>query len=355
MRHVVSEERALTLVAHRVAAPLDILGLPKPDPEKKTLCFYYHHINAIGGVEIAMLNLIKKLHESYNIIIAFSADTSDPHMLCRLAEYSNQVVNLNHSDHGVRCDLLLVCSIYCILCRRITYTHAFRWVHGSVKEMGLRNPAEIMINGQMPEKVICVSNESSRQFEEVFQIPAQTIHNIVDYDEIRRLAQSNPVEYDGSVLNLVTVSRISREKGFERMVKMAEMLEAGNIQYHWRVIGSGYDKAYEAAIKKQFSIYPNVEFLGPLDNPFTDMIQSDYLVLLSDYEAYALVVVEALALGTPCILTDFQVAHEILGSNGFIVKKDMSNLDVNRLLPRIEVQCDLPDDLMVWNDLLATI
>ena len=33
----------------------------------KNICFYYHHINSIGGVEIAILNLIEKLHKYYKI------------------------------------------------------------------------------------------------------------------------------------------------------------------------------------------------------------------------------------------------------------------------------------------------
>lgn len=353
MRQTVDEQRATELVRHNVATPVYIPDLPAMDTKKKTLCFYYHHINAIGGVEIAMMNLIKAIHDDYNIIVAFSANPTDPHMLGRLAAYANEVINLSWSDHGVDCDLLLTCSIYCSQCRRITAKHAFRWLHGSVKEMGLRNPTEIRINEKEPEKVICVSNESARQFEEVFGRPALTMHNIVDYDGIRELAKSDPKDFDKSVLNLVTVSRISREKGMERMIKMAQMLEDAGMPYKWRIIGSGFDAAYEALIKKEFSAHPSVEFVGPLDNPFPYMLQSDYLVLLSDYEAYALVIAEAISLDTPCVVTNFQVSTEIVGSNGFIVNKDLSDLDVTRLLPRLEVHAELPDDLGAWRKLLA--
>lgn len=42
----------------------------------KKICFYYHHINIIGGVEIAILNLIEQLHKDYDITIAYSATDS---------------------------------------------------------------------------------------------------------------------------------------------------------------------------------------------------------------------------------------------------------------------------------------
>lgn len=355
MRQVVDEERAVKLVDHHVAAPIDITGLPQSDPSKKTICFYYHHINNIGGVEIAMMNLMETLQGDYNIVLAFSADSSSPHMLCRLAQYANRVVNLYHSDYRIRCDLLVVCSIYCALCRRIDYKYAFRWVHGSVKEMGLHSINDIQINGKTPDKSICVSEESARQYEEVFKLPVMTIHNIVDYAGLKELSEAIPDDFDHSVLNLVTVSRISREKGMERMLKMAGMLTDAGIAYKWRIIGSGFDKPYEVSIKTEFEEYPEVEFLGALDNPFPYMAQSDYLVLLSDYESYALVVMEALSLKTPCVITNFKVAEEILGDNGYIVEKDLSDLDVNQLLKKPEVHADRIDDLHMWYELFSEI
>ena len=55
---------------------------------------FFRPLYSLGGTEIAMLNLIKKL-EGYDLYIGYSDETSDKHLLDRFAEYA-EIVNLNN-------------------------------------------------------------------------------------------------------------------------------------------------------------------------------------------------------------------------------------------------------------------
>ena len=127
-------------------------------------------------------------------------------------------------------------------------------------------------------------------------------------------------------LKLVTVSRISREKGFERMLKISEQLK--DIDYVWHIVGNGYDTNYQDYIKKKAP--KNWVFHGKLENPFPYIKKADFLLQLSDYEAFGFVLLEALVLGTTVITTDYSSASEMINdTNGYIIKKDLSDFDVS--------------------------
>ena len=63
------------------------------------------------------------------------------------------------------------------------------------------------------------------------------------------------------------------------------------------------------------------------------MAWADSLWQLSDYESQCMVMYESLILGTPCVCTDFPNAiKELTEERGFIVKKDLSNLDLDKII-----------------------
>lgn len=277
----------------------------------KKICFYYHHINVIGGVEVAILNLIEKLHKEYEITIAYSAKDSSIEMLIRMSKYAS-IVNLNYRQ--IEVDTVVYSSIYCQK-DKIKADKELRWLHGCLTDMKVKLPKETI------ENYIAVGKVCKDQLDsQLVNQESVLIYNELN-SKIHELAgKSKP----NKKLTLVTVSRISREKGFERMLKVADQLKG--IDYIWHIVGSGYDKKYEEHIKK---LAPdNWVFHGKLENPFPYIKNADFLLQLSDYEAFGFVLLEALVLGTTVITTDYSSASEMINeSNGYIIKKDLSDFD----------------------------
>ena len=126
------------------------------------------------------------------------------------------------------------------------------------------------------------------------------------------------------VLNLISATRLTAEKGFERMVTLADAFDKAGIPFHWTVYT---DKPREFP-NKSVSVLPHR--LDILDF----IADADYLVQLSDTEGYSYSIVEALSVGTPVICTAFAVAEEqgvVNGKNGFILPMDMSNLPIDAI------------------------
>lgn len=277
----------------------------------KKICFYYHHINSIGGVEIAILNLIERLHKDYDITIAYTAKDSDIEMLIRMSKYAS-IVNLNHKT--IEVDTVVYCSIYCQK-DKITAKRELRWMHGCLTDMKVKLPKE-KIDDYIAVGKVCKEQLDSQLINQ----ESHLIYNELN-SKIHELANEHIPEQ--KPLTLVTVSRISREKGFERMLKLSKQIKQ---DYVWHIVGSGYDKKYEESIKKQAP--DNWIFHGKLENPFPYIKNADFLLQLSDYEAFGFVLLEALVLGTTVITTNYSSASEMINeTNGYIIKKDLSDFD----------------------------
>lgn len=285
----------------------------------KKICFYYHHVNSQGGVEIAILNLCERLYKEYNITISYSAKDSDIDMLIRMSKYAN-IVNLNYRTLEV--DTVVYCSIYCQK-DKITAKRELRWLHGCLTDMKVKLPKE-KIDNYIAVGRVCKE-----------QLDAQLINqeSILIYNELNSQIEklAGPVK-NNKKLTFVTVSRISREKGFERMLKVHEKVK--HLDYVWNIVGSGYDKKYEEHIKK---LAPdNWVFHGKLENPFPYIKNADFLLQLSDYEAFGFVLLEALVLGTTVITTDYSSASEMINdANGYIIKKDLSDFTPELLVKKV--------------------
>ena len=99
------------------------------------------------------------------------------------------------------------------------------------------------------------------------------------------------------------------------------MLNAAKIPYLWIIFTND-----SRAIKNE-----NIIYMPPRLNIIDYIANADMLVQFSDCEAYCYSVVEALSVGTPVLVTDLPVYHEIglkNGENGFLVDFNLSNLNI---------------------------
>ena len=99
--------------------------------------------------------------------------------------------------------------------------------------------------------------------------------------------------------------------------------------------------------------------LSPVDDVRHFVSKADYLVHLSDGEAFCFSISEALEMGTPCITMDIPVLRELGfedGKHGYIIPKDL-NFDCNKLLdvPKIKPGRLAADKELVeqWKSLLG--
>lgn len=300
----------------------------------KKILFLVKHIN-MAGTEMGIYSLIKKLSD-YDITVGYIYEVLSNEMLEKLKKYSN----VKKIDKEYETDILIYCDygfseIYDL--KSIKRKKTIHWNHYFGREERSIFYDEDYINSL--DKVICVSKSSKDIMQEKIYYKkikdkVDIIQNVIDSDEIK--VKSNiPTDInfeDG--LNIVTVARISKAKGFERMAKLANSMVTNNIKFNWYIIGQASNSKEEAEIMNIFKpLMNNFKFLGKRENPYNIINKCDYLVLLSDNETWGLVITEAKILGIPCIVTDFAAAYEQIqdGTTGLILKRNCEEQGYNEI------------------------
>lgn len=293
----------------------------------------------MGGTEIAILNLLKKINgtEELEFYVGYSDDTSDQRLLEKFSRYAKTV---NVVNEKIDIDILINCSPYKSSIEKfsnVNYKKVFLWFHHFGKsEESIFNDIEHL---KKLDKIIVVSETQKKimlqqSYSQYIYDKIEVIYNILNTDEIK-IKSLEPVDLDfSSPLNIITISRLSPDKGFYRKLVLGKLLKERGIDFKWYIVGSSYYSKIEKDIKKMFKEYKdNFIFLGIKHNPFRILKHCDYLALLSDDETWGMTITEAKILGIPCIITDFDVAFEQITDmeNGIILERYNTDSYANRI------------------------
>ncbi len=146
---------------------------------------------------------------------------------------------------------------------------------------------------------------------------AKLLYNPVDLDMLS--SQSDEIlSGDRFFLNETGIKRIvltGREdpaKGYWHMIKAFSILNRHMPETRLIIVGAGEFRAYKELARK-LGIEKYVSFTGLLLNPFPCVKSADLYVLSSVIEGYPNALIEAMALGKPCIAADCRTGpREIL-------------------------------------------
>lgn len=136
---------------------------------------------------------------------------------------------------------------------------------------------------------------------------------------------------------IISVGRLEDVKDFETLIRVFSMCLEKNNDLRLEIVGDGSKKEELINLCKNLNILNYVHFTGKLDSQQveTEMLKSSLFVLTSKSESFSLVLVEASALGIPCISFDIDVGpREIItdSENGFIIKDRNEELMKDRIL-----------------------
>lgn len=263
--------------------------------------FYFANINKIGGVESYLYYLAKK-YQDIDIVVFYK--TGDINQIQRLKKY---VRVKKYNDEKIKCEKAFL-NYNLDIIDNIDAKEYIYVVHTDYKEQKMFfNP-----NSKIT-KYIGVTQVACDSFKEHTGLDCELCYNPIIIDKPRK------------VLNLISATRLTAEKGKDRMIKFAQILEQNNIPYLWTVFTDDTN----------FIRNSNIVYMKPkLD--ITDYIaNADYLVQLSNKgEGYGYTPVEALSVGTPVIVTPCPAFLEVGvkdGENGFVVDFDMNNINIKKI------------------------
>ncbi|ARJ50642.1 glycosyltransferase [Staphylococcus lutrae] len=132
------------------------------------------------------------------------------------------------------------------------------------------------------------------------------------------------VEFSESDFKIVTVGRLSPEKGFDLLIKAVAELVPSYPNLKLYILGEGPIKELLKRLVKQLKVEQNVYFLGQRRNPFFIMKSSDLFALTSHYEGQSMVILEALTVGMNVLASDIVANRYVLedGKYGALVENN---------------------------------
>jgi len=119
------------------------------------------------------------------------------------------------------------------------------------------------------------------------------IHNAVNPPEL--IPVVNPSE---NITKLITVARLSKEKGLDRLIRAVSYL---TIPYRFTIIGEGDMRSELEKLIKDMSLQDKVILAGGQDKPFSQVSSPDLFLMGSYYEGFPNAMLEAIAASIPVV------------------------------------------------------
>lgn len=296
----------------------------KPDIETQVV-LYCGNTNSIGGIETFIYNFCKTMCEHYDIIVLYT-DHMDPKQIIRLTEY---VMVIRDSGKLIKCNVAINIRLTDELPGNVKYN----------KRIQMSHTCQLAPSGkwhwtikQNYDELIFVSKAAADSFADQ-NLTYEIIPNFTDQEMPKK------------ALILLSASRLTWEKGEERMYQLAEQLQRADIPFVWLVFS---DKELQKKIPGMIKCSKTLDVRS-----FFPKV--DYVVQLSDIESFCYTLRESLECGTPVITTPLAVLPEIGvedGLNGYVVPFDMKDIDVKKIyseIPKFEaIKCVNPNIVKMW-------
>lgn len=217
------------------------------------------------------------------------------------------------------------------------------WVHCDLaKKEGIAGQEE-KLKGyyRTYDKVICVSKNVKDSFVRQFgpEPEAVVLYNVNDEADILEKAGAfDAPRSDGA--NLVAVGRLTRQKGFDRLIDACAVLKREGYRFCLRILGEGPERDNLEARIRETGLQEYVQLLGFRGNPYPYLKGADLVVCASRYEGFSTVVTEALILGKPVVTTPCTGMDELLGDSeyGLITEDSVQGISsgIRRMLDEPE-------------------
>jgi glycosyltransferase involved in cell wall biosynthesis len=192
------------------------------------------------------------------------------------------------------------------------------------------------------DRIICVADYVLNDLAVNFGIPREKmmrIYNPVEIGRVRELADASGNPYGDSSPRFITAGRLAKVKGIDLLLDAMALVGKKLPSAELMILGEG---PLESALKRQtrqLGLDHAVHFPGFQPNPYGYMRHADVFVLASRYEGLPLVLLEALALGTPVVATDCPGG----------VREILSDCPMGRLIPALDAQALAEAMIAVYN------
>jgi glycosyltransferase involved in cell wall biosynthesis len=206
-----------------------------------------------------------------------------------------------------------------------------QWIHFDVTKVGFNPKFAAKIYNKF-NHILVVSDEGRKKL--ISRVPilekkTEVFQNIISPQLIYSQAKAGrgfTDDFDG--LRILTVGRLSIEKGQDLAILALSKLIQDGFHVRWYCVGEGNSRGEYERMIEEFNVKDHFVLLGSDTNPYSYINQCDIYVQPSRHEGYCITLAEARCLKKPIITTNFTGAKEQIknGENGFIVGIDAQEI-----------------------------
>jgi glycosyltransferase involved in cell wall biosynthesis len=283
-----------------------ILGLPRQELKKHPLLFilkvFMMMYTSLFSRRSAMklLGLFQKKITGYDTVISYSHLTNDKCFDNGCGDFV-----LDRASCGKK-----VCLIHCDYLQSVYMT-----------ERNSREYSEF-------DEIACCSDSVKDRFIQGSSMDSAKVHTLRNFFDfsIEKSAKIEPYSYDKNYINLLSVARLSEEKGIDRAINAIRNSKRTDIRYY--IVGDGPQKPLLMKLVLKYNLEEQIFFLGEQQNPYRYMLNADYLFVPSLHEAAPMVFDEANLLGLKILSTNTTSAIEMVGEGGVICDNSIEGIEL---------------------------
>lgn len=214
--------------------------------------------------------------------------------------------------------------------KNIQATQKIAFVHTDFSRAGYNAQQEREVYNSF-EQIVFPSQAARQSFLAIlpeWEEKTIILPNAVDIYQVRKLAEESTPQLEAGVVKLVTVGRLSHEKGVEKIPPLLRRLKDAGQKVIWYVVGDGPERNNLLRQARKLGVEKELILTGQLENPYPYIRECDIYIQPSEYEGYCIALAEARLLYRPVVACDFAGAREQIenGVTGFITGMAIEDL-----------------------------
>lgn len=288
------------VIIEEIALDTDFFGNDNL-PTKETIQLYLRRKQPIRAIVFSILFFITLFNKKYR------------YLLYRYALKNVQLLSTHFDEAFAFSGINELVTFF--VAEKVTADSKTCWIHFDVAKEAISKPLFVHEMNYY-QKIFLVSQQAKLSFDQVFPTLAyksEFHHNIIIREQIRSLSLSGSTyDDDFKGYRLLTIARMSTEKGIQDALHtLRELLQSG-VQVRWYFIGDGPEMKQYKLLAEKLSINDDAIFLGNQINPYRFLKDCDIYVQPSRGEGFCIALAEAICLDKPIVATDFSGAREQL-------------------------------------------
>jgi glycosyltransferase involved in cell wall biosynthesis len=254
-------------------------------------------------------------------------------------KYQSESMNTLEKEYDAAIGFLEKSSIYFVV-DKVKAKRKIGWVHTNYGNSGMDSCFDQPYYEKL-DQIVTVSGKCASSLIENFKglgEKVKIINNIVSPDLIHKLSEEEVSikSLEQGEMTIVTVARLSEEKGIDIAIKACELLVAKGHNIKWYVIGEGVERAKLEEMTREKGLENQFKLLGLRENPYPYLKKADIYIQPSRYEGKSIAIDEAKILRKPIIVTNYESVKDQINNeiNGLIVEMNAKGISgaVEKLL-----------------------